>query len=64
MVDRTHILALVVWLRLRLLIWIFAGIWAVRWYQACEGMWLGMVVIWIGVWMSRKILKRRKERRT
>jgi len=60
MIDRTHLLALVVWLRLRLLVLVFAVVWAIRWYQACEGLWMGLVVIWVGVWVGRKWWKRRK----
>lgn len=64
MIDRTHLLALFVALRLRLAVLVFAMSWAVYWGQVCSG----GVEVWglalkILVWAGKKWMKRRKQRK-
>lgn len=43
----------------RLKTWIFAASWAWRMYQVCDGgVWIWVMVGWIGVWMLRKWMRR------
>lgn len=64
MIDRTHLLALFVALRLRLAVLVFAVSWAFWVGQVFSG----GVEVWglalkILIWAGKKILKRRKQRK-
>lgn len=67
--DRTHLIALIKALWLRLTVLVFAVSWAVRGYQVVDGIWIWAMVGWVGMWAGmkwwklRKIQKERKDER-
>lgn len=64
MIDRTHLIALFVAVRLRLAVLLFALSWMVRWYQVFGGGIEAWALIgWVGVWVVLKIWKVRKQRK-